>query len=649
MCLAVRRSQSVNDPQSLSHMSDQIEISVRIRFRDLQHPQTSNENRFVCAVYENDSDNEDRWNLVGCSKPVTRQSSTIKFRDRFPLRYVFEKYQLIRINICSYNARASPTRLANNSIGACIFKLDELTGSFGLQLRKALHREVSIGTAMNAHRSLPSPVGGITITGCIPDKEQPIVIQFCGKSLEKKDFIWDETAVFFRVYRIEEDPMGEEDDQRVMLYESEAIKNHSHPQWKAFSLPTREVADDRNRLLEVWVFYRDVDNTEAVIGKFLTTYAKMKYGAGPDNVYNVINETKKQQKKNYDNSGRFELTKFTDVSFYSFLDYIVSGTQLHFEIAVDFSGHEQFSASERTKFDTDFILAMRAMGEIIRDYSPNRLFPAFGFGAKVPPMFQESHEFCLNFSMDPACRGLDGVTEAYRKAAQLIRSADQSFYAPIINYVTRLAQQHASGLHYHVLAIFTTGRTIDDYKDTLAALLSAAEASLSIILIGIGNGDFTHFQKLCAKKKHSPRDAVEFVEFSEVFDTSESISDNKKRICEQTLHSIPRHFLQHMHGKGIAAKPPIQVCRSPLFHSSFLIPDRPTEFHLDEIPSRFPEIIHPVRTDRRGSDSHYLVDLEDRMRNFLTVKVPERSHSALQTSREQYQRRMQERRKAANS
>lgn len=51
------------------------------------------------------------------------------------------------------------------------------------------------------------------------------------------------------------------------------------------------------RLLEVWVFYRDVDGTEGYMGKFLTTYAKMKYGPGPDNVYHVINETKKLQKK----------------------------------------------------------------------------------------------------------------------------------------------------------------------------------------------------------------------------------------------------------------------------------------------------------------------------------------------------------------
>lgn len=43
--------------------------------------------------------------------------------------------------------------------------------------------------------------------------------------------------------------------------------------------------------------YRDVDGSEGFIGKFLTTYAKMKYGPGPDNVYAIINEKKQHEKK----------------------------------------------------------------------------------------------------------------------------------------------------------------------------------------------------------------------------------------------------------------------------------------------------------------------------------------------------------------
>ncbi|KJH47591.1 hypothetical protein DICVIV_06343 [Dictyocaulus viviparus] len=157
----------------------------------------------------------------------------------------------------------------------------------------------------------------------IPEKEQPIIVQLHGRSLDRKDLIWDETAV----YRLEQ---GKDEDELVLLYESEAIRNHSHPQWSEFRLGTQDAADNRNRLLEIWVMYRDVDGSEGYIGKFLTTYAKMKYGPGPDNVYAVINESKQLKKvgcspvsltkssgvftstksliQNYENSGRMELS-----------------------------------------------------------------------------------------------------------------------------------------------------------------------------------------------------------------------------------------------------------------------------------------------------------------------------------------------------
>lgn len=33
----------------------------------------------------------------------------------------------------------------------------------------------------------------------MPEKEQPIIVQLHGRSIDKKDMIWDETGVFFRV------------------------------------------------------------------------------------------------------------------------------------------------------------------------------------------------------------------------------------------------------------------------------------------------------------------------------------------------------------------------------------------------------------------------------------------------------------------
>ena len=42
-----------------------------------------------------------------------------------------------------------------------------------------------------------------------------------------------------------------------------------------------------------------------------------------------------------------------------------------------------------------YALALKAVGEIIQDYDSDKMFPALGFGAKIPPDGRVSHEFPL--------------------------------------------------------------------------------------------------------------------------------------------------------------------------------------------------------------------------------------------------------------
>lgn len=42
-----------------------------------------------------------------------------------------------------------------------------------------------------------------------------------------------------------------------------------------------------------------------------------------------------------------------------------------------------------------YAMALKAVGEIIQDYDSDKMFPALGFGAKIPPDGRVSHEFPL--------------------------------------------------------------------------------------------------------------------------------------------------------------------------------------------------------------------------------------------------------------
>ena len=52
------------------------------------------------------------------------------------------------------------------------------------------------------------------------------------------------------------------------------------------------------------------------------------------------------------------------------------------------------------------------MGGIIQDYDSDKLFPALGFGAKVPPDGSLSHQFFLNgHPTNPYCQGVHGIVQ----------------------------------------------------------------------------------------------------------------------------------------------------------------------------------------------------------------------------------------------
>lgn len=53
-----------------------------------------------------------------------------------------------------------------------------------------------------------------------------------------------------------------------------------------------------------------------------------------------------------------------------------------------------------------YAMALKAVGEIIQDYDSDKMFPALGFGAKLPPDGRVSHEFAL-----VRIRGREGVRQ----------------------------------------------------------------------------------------------------------------------------------------------------------------------------------------------------------------------------------------------
>lgn len=71
-------------------------------------------------------------------------------------------------------------------------------------------------------------------------------------------------------------------------------------------------------------------------------------------------------------------------------------TVVNVAFAVDLTQSEQaVDAALIQQYVNDVELAIKAIGQPLGYFNATNSYAAFGFGAKIPPHFRESQEFCL--------------------------------------------------------------------------------------------------------------------------------------------------------------------------------------------------------------------------------------------------------------
>jgi hypothetical protein len=133
----------------------------------------------------------------------------------------------------------------------------------------------------------------------------------------------------------------------------------------------------------------------------------------------------------------------------TFLDFIKSGTQMHFAVSVDFTASNGPPNDYRSLHRLDptgespnsYEIALKAVGEILQPYDTQGLMAAFGFGAKIGQYGQLSHHFPLNNNTSyPYCRGIDDILNCYKSTLQTVTLHGPSNFAPSINFAANVAK-----------------------------------------------------------------------------------------------------------------------------------------------------------------------------------------------------------------
>uniref|UniRef100_A0A5F9DH20 Copine-1 n=1 Tax=Oryctolagus cuniculus TaxID=9986 RepID=A0A5F9DH20_RABIT len=477
------------------------------------------------------------WAELGRTERV-RNCSSPEFSKTLQLEYHFETVQKLRFGIYDIDNK-TPELGDDDFLGGAECSLGQIVSS----------QMLSLPLMMKPGK--PAGRGTITVSAQELKDSRVVTMEVAARNLDKKDFLGksDPFLEFFR----------QGDGKWHLTYRSEVIKNNLNPTWKRFSVPLQHFCGgDPSTPLQVRCSDYDSDGSHDLIGAFYTSLSQLQNVPAE---FECIHPEKQQKKKSYKNSGTICVKICQVETEYSFLDYVMGGCQINFTVGIDFTGSNGDPSSPDSLHYlsptgvNEYLTALWSVGSVVQDYDSDKLFPAFGFGAQVPPDWQVSHEFALNFNpRNPYCAGIQGIVDAYRQALPQVRLYGPTNFAPIINHVARFAAQAAhqgTASQYFVLLLLTDG-AVTDVEATREAVVRASNLPMSVIIVGVGNADFEAMEQLDADggplRTHfgeaAARDIVQFVPYRRFQNAP------REALAQTVLAEVPTQLVSYFKAQG---------------------------------------------------------------------------------------------------
>uniref|UniRef100_A0A668ANK8 Copine-3 n=1 Tax=Myripristis murdjan TaxID=586833 RepID=A0A668ANK8_9TELE len=504
-----------------THLATKVELTISCE--NLMDMDVFSKSDPLCALYINTSGSQ--WYEFGRTEMILNCLNP-KFAKKFVLEYYFEMVQKLKFSV--YDIDNNTYDLGDDDfLGEMECTLGQIVSS------RQITRPLLLKNNRHAGR------GTITVSAEEITDNRVACFEVSARRLDKK-FLWwsDPFLEFFK----------QTETGWQLAHRTEVVNNNLNPVWKPFRIPLRSLCGGEvERPIKIDCYDYRYSGSHDLIGSLRTSLSDMQQGTHISPVeFECINPKKLARKRGYKNSG---------LCFYKYI-YIT--------IAIDFTGSNGDPSSPRSLHYinpdgyNEYLAAIWAVGAVIQDYDSNKMFPAFGFGAQIPPTWQVSHEFPINFNpSNPFCAGIEGVVAAYQKCLPEVKLYGPTNFAPIINHAAHFARQalrQNTASQYYVLLMITDG-VITDMDQTAAAIVEASRLPMSIIIVGVGNADFSAMEFLDSDDKllRSPwgdvaaRDIVQFVPFR-------TFQGNRMALAQSVLAELPDQVVSFFNSYNL--KPP---------------------------------------------------------------------------------------------
>ena len=439
----------------------------------------------------------------------------------FKIVYLFEMNQPLRF--CLYDCDSNKGSLENHDfIGYADTNVQTLVSEMGHEIKLELN-----------HDTIKSKRGTLILnTNQIEHGSDNVQFKISVSDLKK-------VHMFSRNWPYITISKPSESGRLLPVFRSEVMKKTSTCTFKQFDIPFQSLCNgDINTPVTISVYNYEEGKLDKLIGSVeMSVQNIMEHQATK---LSLLDSSKK-------NSGYILFNQVEVIQRLTFLDYLRGGLQLNLITAIDFTASNRDPRDSRSlhflsqQGPNQYESCIWAVGSVICPYDSDQLFPVFGFGGKING--QLSHCFPLTFDpSNPNVQGLNGIIESYRNSLNIVQLSGPTCFAPIIRNATQVAEQSFTESNTYTILLIVTDGVINDMLETTDAVVEATMSPLSIIIVGVGDADFSLMDQLDADEtplrssrgQVMKRDIVQFVPFNDFRNSSPAA------LAAEVLEEVPR-------------------------------------------------------------------------------------------------------------
>jgi len=527
------------------------------------------------------------WRPVAKTETLNDQLSP-KFATPFIVDYVFEKATHMRFEVYDED---SPIRNLNRDL-----KNQDFLGAAETELATLVHapgQTQTLALRDKKGRKMKNGKNRLSmITFHVEEVNEcadVVHLELAADKLPKMDW-FGKGDPFFEIHRLREDGSW------VKCYASEVIKNTKSPKWRRKSIKMQILNNgDPMRPIKILVFDWNKNDEPDFYGEVQTSIADMAQNKGS---LSLKNDKKKKKGKNM---GQVLVRRCDIEKRHTFMEYLAGGMDMQLLVAIDFTGSNGHPMDPGTLHHrgpdrlSPYLRAVYSVGNILQNYDSDGMIPVWGFGAVVNG--KVNHCFPMNMNpANPEVQGIQGIVDCYHHLLdnQLATFSGPTLFQSILHNAMNIARQPGprDRVNYQILLILTDG-VINDAQQTIDAVVQASGLPLSIIIVGIGNADFSQMEVLDGddgvlrdgRGKQAMGDIVQFVPFRQFANMPPGA------LAEETLKEVPDQFLSYMRRNGIAPMPKSQA--PSMAEVEKILMSQQTEYGASDVQSRHPNSSAP--------------------------------------------------------